>query len=122
VPASWDLVTLDGDTAVLGAFWSAALGLVELEREDGDRWVVYGTPDGVRRIGLQRGAARPGGVHLDLACEPGEFAGELDRLTGLGAGVVGEVRHEPYGSIANLRDPAGYAFDLCAYHGADHGS
>jgi predicted enzyme related to lactoylglutathione lyase len=29
--------------------------------------------------------------------------------------MIGSPRHEPYGSIVNLRDPEGYVFDLCAY-------
>jgi hypothetical protein len=36
----FDLVTIDGDTSLLQAFWSSALALHEVEREDGDRWVV----------------------------------------------------------------------------------
>ena len=70
---------------------------------------------GTRRIGLQRGAASPGTVHLDLACRLADFQQELDRLVELGA-ALSDVRTEPYGRIANLTDPAGYTFDVCAYH------
>lgn len=112
--AAFDLVTFDTpDTGALAAFWSAALDLVELQREDGDRWVVLGTVTGQRVIGIQRAPARPGGVHLDLACAAAEFTAEVTRLIALGAGLLTPVRHEPYGAIANLADPAGYAFDLC---------
>ncbi len=114
--ASFDLVTLDSPgTESLAAFWSAALDLHEVEREDIDRWIVLADTDGIRRIGLQRGETRSGSVHLDLACRPDEFAGELQRLVTLGATIVDEPRHEPYGSIVNLRDPDGNVFDLCAY-------
>ena len=116
--ASFDLVTLDSprpDDAA--AFWCAALGLHESEREDGDRWIVLSDALGVRRIGLQRGSARPGTVHLDLSCGVGEFDAEVQRLLRLGATEVGAARHEPYGSIANLADPDGNLFDLCAYVG-----
>ncbi len=34
----------------------------------------------------------------------------------LGARLVAPPRREPYGSIANLCDPDGNPFDLCAYH------
>lgn len=112
----FDLITLDVSAPDDAArFWSAVLGLVETEREDGDRWIVLSEPDGPRRIGLQRGRPRPGGVHLDLACEPVDFERELDRLVDLGARPLGPARHEPYGSIVNLQDPEGYVFDLCAY-------
>lgn len=116
MPARFDLVTIDSPaTDRLAVFWSAALALVEAEREDGDRWIVLSSADGVRRIGLQRGAHRPGGTHLDLACEPDEFEAERQRLVGLGATELEPPRHEPYGSIVNLADPDGNAFDLCAY-------
>lgn len=117
VGTRFDLVTLDGDTTVLATFWSAALDLVELEQEDHGRWIVLGTRDGLRRIGLQTGPTRPGSMHLDLSVSPAEFTSEIDRLTGLGATVVRPTRDEPYGSIANLADPAGNPFDLCAYRG-----
>jgi catechol 2,3-dioxygenase-like lactoylglutathione lyase family enzyme len=115
--ARFDLVTIDcPQPDRSAAFWSSALGLHETEREDGDRWIVLSDNDGVRRLGLQRGSARPGGVHLDLVCAPFEFEHELERLIAAGATLQSAPRHEPYGAIANLTDPDGYAFDLCAYH------
>jgi len=114
--SSFDLVTIDSpQPVVLAVFWCAALTLYEAQREDGDRWLVLSDAAGVRRIGLQRGVHRPGGVHLDLVCRPDEFTGEVARLVALGAGLVQPPRHEPYGSIANLVDPDGNQFDLCAY-------
>jgi predicted enzyme related to lactoylglutathione lyase len=41
--------------------------------------------------------------------------GELERLVGLGARLATPARREPYGSIANLVDPDGNPFDVCAY-------
>ena len=117
MPARFDLVTIDcpqPDLAVV--FWSAALGLHETERENGDRWIVLTDATGSRRIGLQRGPARPGGTHLDLQCSVAEFDDEVTRLVQLGASLVAPARREPYGSIANLADPDGNAFDLSAYH------
>lgn len=112
----FDLVTLDSPHPDRAAsFWAAALGLHETEREDGDRWIVLSDEAGVRRIGLQRGAAQPGTVHLDLACDVEEFDAERARLLALGATEQRPPRTEPYGSIANLADPDGNAFDLCAY-------
>ena len=61
----FDLVTFDSPSPdVAAAFWCAALTLHETEREDGDRWIVLSDGHGVRRIGLQRGSAHPGTVHL----------------------------------------------------------
>jgi predicted enzyme related to lactoylglutathione lyase len=114
--AAFDVVTIDVEqTEVAAAFWSKVLGLVELQREDGDRWIVLGEADGRRRIGLQRGPSRPGGVHLDLECSLPEFDDEVERLVALGARLLSPVRRESYGSIANLVDSFGYLFDLCAY-------
>lgn len=114
----FDLVTLDvADPARMSAFWRAALDLVETEREDGDRWIVLSSRDGVRRIGLQRGTPCAGTVHLDLRCDVPAFDRETERLVALGATVVAPPRREPYGSIVNLVDPEGNPFDLCAYTG-----
>jgi catechol 2,3-dioxygenase-like lactoylglutathione lyase family enzyme len=116
VSTRFDLVTLDSpDTDRLARFWSAVLDLHEVEREDGDRWIVLADAAGRRCIGLQRGATRPGSVHLDVACVPGAFESELARLHALGAASLSEPRREPYGAIANLADPDGNPFDLCAY-------
>ena len=116
VPSSFDLVTFDApDTGACASFWCSALDLVELEREDIDRWLVLGTSDGRRVLGIQRGPTRPGSVHLDLQCPLDEFDAELARLSTLGATPFGVTRREPYGSIANLADPDGNPFDLCAY-------
>ena len=114
--SSFDLVTIDSPhPTALAGFWCAALGLHETQREDGDRWLVLSDITGTRRLGLQRGDHRPGGTHLDLACGPDEFTGEVARLVSLGARLVEPPRHEQYGSIANLVDPDGNQFDLCAY-------
>ena len=112
----FDLVTVDSpDTDALAAFWSAALDQHEVEREDRNPRIVLADGDGVRRHGLQHGTTRPGSIHLDLSCAPGEFDAELDRLVALGATQLLEPRREPYGSIVNLADPDGNPFDLCAY-------
>jgi catechol 2,3-dioxygenase-like lactoylglutathione lyase family enzyme len=114
--SSFDLVTIDAvDTDATARFWSVALGLHEVEREDVDRWVVLADGDGVRRLGIQRGVTNGGSMHLDLACEPAEFDPEIERLVELGARLVAPARREAYGSIANLLDPDGNPFDLCAY-------
>ena len=114
--AIFDLVTIDSPaTERLAEFWCRALGLVEVEREDGDRWIVLADDAGHRRIGLQRGPTRIGGLHLDLACRPEAFESERVRLLALGAAELRPARREPYGAIANLADPDGNPFDLCAY-------
>ena len=114
--ASFDLVTLDVPSPDRSAqFWCAALALHVTGREDDGRWVMLSSVDGTRRLGLQHGEARPGGVHLDLACELDEFGSEVARLMALGCTLSVPVRDEPYGRIANLVDPDGYAVDLCAY-------
>lgn len=116
VTARFDLVTVTTpDTERLAAFYVDALGLVEVEREDGDRWIVLAEPDGQRRLGFQRGDHRTGCIHLDLSCEAGGFDAEVERLLGLGAEPVSPPRREAYGRLANLVDPAGNQLDLVAY-------
>jgi predicted enzyme related to lactoylglutathione lyase len=112
----FDLVTIDSpQTDLIAAFWAAALDLHEVEREDGSRWIVLADTDGRRRIGVQSGVSQPGSMHLDLACLTDDFDTERARLVGLGARLLAPPRIEPYGSIANLADPDGNPFDLCAY-------
>ena len=112
----FDLVTLNSPSTHASArFWSAVAELHEVEREDVDRWIVLADRHGVRRLGIQRGPSRRGSVHVDLACDPDLFEEELRRLISLGARVLDEPRVEPYGAIANLADPDGNPFDLCAY-------
>ncbi len=126
--ARFDLVTLDArNTEELARFWSAALSLQEVEREDDGRWIVLGDASpGRRRLGLQRitgltdepavfEGGRKARLHLDLACEPDEFDSEMARLIGLGARPLRAARRESYGSIATMADPEGNVFDLCAY-------
>lgn len=113
---TFDLVTLDSPAPdVAASFWCAALALHETEREDGDRWIVLSDERGRRRIGLQRGSARPGSVHLDLVCPLAEFDTERERLVSCGASELVPARSMEYGRIANLADPDGNPFDLCAY-------
>lgn len=114
--AEFDLVTIDSpDPPALARFWCEALGLHETEREDGGRWIALADRAGVRRLGLQRGTHRAGGVHLDLRCSDAEFDPETARLVAAGAILLSRPRAEPYGRIANLADPDGNAFDLCSY-------
>jgi predicted enzyme related to lactoylglutathione lyase len=127
--ARFDLVTLDArDAEELARFWSAALSLREVEREDDGRWIVLAdTASDTRRLGLQRitgltvepavfEGAHKARVHLDLACETDAFDTEIARLIGLGAKALRPARREAYGSIATMADPEGNVFDLCAYH------
>ncbi len=126
MPAELDLTTIDAvDSEALAGFWSAAVGLAELHREDRGRWIELGR-NGARCIGIQRivglapaaahwdGEAK-GRVHLDLVCARSEFDVEVDRLVALGATELRPRRNESYGSIATLADPEGNVFDLCAY-------
>ena len=116
VASRTDLVTFDVPEPDASArFWTAALGAEVTEREDDGRWVVVSGGGVTGRLGLQRGAVRPGGVHLDLACSRSDFDAEVRRLLDLGAVAAAPPRREPYGWIANLRCPDGYAVDLCAY-------
>lgn len=112
----FDLVTIDTPrTDFLGNFYAEVLGLHESEREDGDRWIVFSDSRGARRLGFQRGDHRDGCVHLDFSCDVDNFEVERARILVLGATETREPRIEPYGRIANFRDPDGNFFDLCAY-------
>lgn len=111
-----DLVTFDvPEPDVSARFWCAVLGAEVTEREDDGRWVAISAGPHRGRLGFQRGEVRQGGLHLDLSCTRADIAAEVDRLVAAGATLIGPVRVEPYGLIANLRCPDGYVFDVCAY-------
>jgi catechol 2,3-dioxygenase-like lactoylglutathione lyase family enzyme len=116
----FDIVTLDTPrTNELSRFWADLLGLQEIEREDGDRWVLLGDSNRGRAIGFQRGEHVAGSIHIDLSCSTDDFPNERERMMQLGAIETRPMRSEPYGLIANFADPDGNLFDLCAYFSAD---
>ena len=116
----FDIVTLNTlRTNELSKFWDDLLGLQEIEREDGDRWILLGNTNGGRTIGFQRGEHLDGSIHIDLSCSTDDFANERERMMQLGAIETRPMRSEPYGLIANFADPDGNLFDLCAYFSAD---
>ncbi len=116
----FDIVTLNSSrTNELSKFWAGLLGLQEIEREDGDRWILLGDSNGGRTIGFQRGEHVDGSMHIDLTCSTDDFSNERERMMQLGAIETRPTRSEPYGLIANFADPDGNLFDLCAYFSAD---
>ncbi|MSO15954.1 MAG: hypothetical protein EXQ61_06530 [Ilumatobacteraceae bacterium] len=116
----FDIVTLNTPrTNELAKFWAELLGLQEIEREDGDRWILLGDANGGRTVGFQRGEHVDGSMHLDLSCSTSDFPNERERMMQLGAIETQPMRSEPYGLIANFADSDGNLFDLCAYISAD---
>ena len=116
----FDIVTLNSPrTNELAKFWAELLGLQEIEREDGDRWILLGNTNGGRTIGFQRGEHVAGSVHIDLSCSTSDFPNERERILRLGAVETRPMRSEPYGLIANFADVDGNLFDLCAYISAE---
>ena len=115
-----DIVTLNTPrTDEISKFWADLLGLQEIEREDGDRWILLGDAKGGRTIGFQRGEHVDGSMHIDLSCSTDDFPKERERMMQLGAIETRPMRSEPYGLIANFADPDGNLFDLCAYFSAE---
>ena len=118
--SSFDIVTLNTPrTNELSKFWAELLGLQEIEREDGDRWILLGDSNGGRTVGFQRGEHVAGSIHIDLSCTTEAFSNERERILQLGATETRPMRSEPYGLIANFADLDGNLFDLCAYITAD---
>ncbi len=116
----FDIATLNSPrTNELAKFWAELLGLQEIEREDGDRWILLGNTNGGRTIGFQRGEHVAGSIHIDLSCSTSDFPNERERILRLGAVETRPMRSEPYGLIANFADVDGNLFDLCAYVSAD---
>ena len=116
IASRFDIVTLNTlRTDELSKFWADLLGLQEIEREDGDRWILLGDATGGRTVGFQRGEHVDGSMHIDLSCSTDDFPNERERILRLGAIETRSMRSEPYGLIANFADLDGNLFDLCAY-------
>jgi catechol 2,3-dioxygenase-like lactoylglutathione lyase family enzyme len=116
----FDIVTLNSPrTNELAKFWAELLGLQEIEREDGDRWILLGDANGGRTIGFQRGDHVAGSIHIDLSSSADDFQIERERILRLGAVETRLKRSEPYCLIANFADVDGNLFDLCAYISAE---
>ncbi len=125
-----DLVAVivdDYDAAI--AFYTEALGFELAEdspslTNDGrpKRWVVVRPPGGSPTAGLLLAQADgdlqaaavgeqfAGRVGLFLRVD--DFAAAHQRLVDHGVELIGEVRHEPYGSVVVFRDIAGNRWDL----------
>jgi len=103
------MVTIDSaNPRSLADFWTAALDLKVVADYDGEYLMLKGAGDLV--VGLQRVSEPTAGknrVHLDLSTK--DRAAEVERLRGIGAGVVDE--HQMPGlAWTVLTDPDGNAF------------
>ena len=92
-------------------FWSAALGYVPRDRDDPDM-VLLRPPDGIGpNVTLDRWHAAvqvPPKIHLDLYAD--DQAGEVERLTALGATRVEWKRMPEEADFVILADPEGNRF------------
>ena len=100
------------DMELMTSFWSRALHLVPSSQEAGDDFRVLRGDHG--NLSLQRSRTPVTGrdqMHLDLYTD--DQAGEVARLTGLGAVYV---RHEedPGDDYVVMTDPEGNEFCVCA--------
>jgi predicted enzyme related to lactoylglutathione lyase len=103
------MVTIDSaNPRSLADFWTAALDLKVVADYDGEYLMLKGAGDLV--VGLQRVAEPTAGknrVHLDLSTK--DRAAEIERLRGIGAGVVDEHRLPGFAWTV-LTDPDGNVF------------
>ena len=114
------LLVRDYDEAI--AFYCGALGFRLIEDSDlgdGKRWVVIGGEAGGalllakarKPIELETVGNQFGG-RVGLFAHTGDFAGTRDRLLAAAAIFEEEPRCEPYGTVADFRDPYGNRWDL----------
>ena len=102
------------DLETMTDFWTAALDLVPNHRDPDDAFRVLRGEHG--NLSLQRAqtpvTARDQ-MHLDLYAVSDDVEPEVERLVGLGAVRVREVR-EPDDWYVVLEDPEGNEFCVCA--------
>jgi hypothetical protein len=116
-----DTITFDcADTVGVATFWAAALGF-ELDPDSDQEGASLSDPSG-KTQGLYfqpvpESKVAKNRVHLDLR-PSGSMAEEVERLTALGATVVGRV--DEGGSFWTvMQDPEGN--ELCVLRGPDDG-
>lgn len=118
---SLDTLTFDcADPVAVATFWSAALGF-DLDEDSDEEGASIADPTGTTRGLFFQPVPEPkvakNRVHLDLR-PSGSMAAEVDRLTELGATVVGRVDVE--GSFWTvMQDPEGN--ELCVLRGPEDG-
>ncbi|MCS0599913.1 VOC family protein [Streptomyces sp. LP11] len=104
------MITVDcAEPRELAQWWATALG-GEISQDYGDFVMVRAEPVamGFQRVAEERQVKNR--VHVDFAANPGlGRAGEVERLVGLGASVVGE-HSAPGLTWTVLQDPAGNEF------------
>jgi Glyoxalase-like domain len=108
------MITVDcADPATLSRFWSAALHTTVVNDYEGAFIMLAPPPAGGPLLAFQRVPEPRAGknrLHLDLGAPTGCRHTEVERLVGLGAGVLGE-RGDPAVFVwTTLTDPEGNEF------------
>jgi|SRR5882724_3362036 len=102
------------DAHVAASFWAAALGRAVADGASSDNAAVDADPAiPGSRIGFHRvpeSKTVKNRMHFDLITA--DFDAEIDRLTGLGAAKLNEIKDG--GHWATLADPEGNEFDVIA--------
>jgi predicted enzyme related to lactoylglutathione lyase len=102
------------DAQAVATFWAAALGRTVADGATGDNATVNADPAiPGSRIGVHRvpeGKTVKNRLHLDLITS--DFDAEVDRLIGLGATKLNEVKKDGGAHWATLADPEGNEFDV----------
>ena len=100
------------DIEIMTSFWGQALGLAPSSAAAGDDFRVLRGPQGNLSLQLaQTPVTARDQMHLDLYT--GDQAGQVRRLTGLGAHVV-RHHHEAGDDYVVMTDPEGNEFCVCA--------
>jgi predicted enzyme related to lactoylglutathione lyase len=102
------------DAQAVATFWAAALGRTVADGASGDNAAVSADPAiPGSRIGFHRvpeGKTVKNRVHFDLITT--DFDAEVDRLIGLGATKLNEVKKDGGAHWATMADPEGNEFDI----------
>jgi predicted enzyme related to lactoylglutathione lyase len=102
------------DALTVAGFWAAVLGRTVADGADSDNATVSADPAVPgSRIGFHRvpeGKTVKNRMHFDLITT--DFDAEVDRLTGLGATKLNEIKKDAH--WATLADPEGNEFDVIA--------
>ncbi len=114
------LVVDDYDRAIAFFVDGLGFGLVADEDQGRKRWVVVAPPGSGAALLLARASdaaqqaaiGNQTGGRVGFFLHTDDFARDAARITAAGGVFLEDARHEPYGTVAQWRDPWGNLWDV----------
>ncbi|MGC5016496.1 VOC family protein [Streptosporangium sp. DT93] len=101
----------------VASFWSDATGMKfhpETDKDDDDEFLLQGDRAELLFVTVPEGKTIKNRIHLDVTASPGSTREEeVERLLGLGATVLSDLRNPDGSGWVTMLDPEGNEFCVC---------